>query len=350
MYLNNFLLRLRVICLLLIIDTTIHGAIAEVRFDSNDSTHICEGNTWGFYGHKRINRMAVFTLPPELFTFYKKHIEFITEHAVDPDKRRYAMKGEAERHYIDLDHYVHKGENPRDVMPKKWKDAVEKYSEDTLKAYGIVPWHLEVMLYRLTQAFKEQNLDRILNISADLGHYIGDAHVPLHTTKNYNGQLTNQKGIHGFWESRVPELYAQDYDYLVGQAMYISDPLETAWNVVLASHYAVDSVLSFEKQLTEEFASDKKFSFEQRGAVLMQVYSEEFSNAYQKRLNDMQQKRMRESIYITGCFWYTAWVNAGQPDLGSLGDKVSDDLRKEMEENDLHFKNGKIIGREHSNE
>jgi len=43
---------------------------------------------WGFYGHKRINRVAIFTLPPEMFGFYKEHIEYLTEHAVDPDKRR----------------------------------------------------------------------------------------------------------------------------------------------------------------------------------------------------------------------------------------------------------------------
>ena len=67
---------------------------------------------WGFWGHKRINRMAVFSLPPEMVTFYKKNIEFITEHAVDPDKRRYAIKEEAPRHYIDLDHY---GANPFDT-------------------------------------------------------------------------------------------------------------------------------------------------------------------------------------------------------------------------------------------
>ena len=58
---------------------------------------------WGFWGHRKINRMAVFTLPPDLIIFYKKHIEFITDHAVDPDKRRYASKHEAVRHYIDLD-------------------------------------------------------------------------------------------------------------------------------------------------------------------------------------------------------------------------------------------------------
>ena len=50
---------------------------------------------WGFFGHRRINRMAVFTLPPEMIVFFKRKIEYITEHAVDPDKRRYASRFEA---------------------------------------------------------------------------------------------------------------------------------------------------------------------------------------------------------------------------------------------------------------
>jgi hypothetical protein len=35
----------------------------------------------------------------------------------------------------------------------------------------------------------------ILFIAADLGHYIADAHMPLHTSDNHDGQLTDQKGI-----------------------------------------------------------------------------------------------------------------------------------------------------------
>lgn len=307
----------------------------------------CNHTTWGFYGHKRINRMAVFTLPPELFTFYKKHIEFMTDHAVDPDKRRYAVKGEAERHFIDIDHYAPPGEDPFAVMPRKWKDAVAKYSEDTLHAYGIVPWHLEVMVYRLTKAFKEKNLDRILKLSAEVGHYVADAHVPLHTTENYNGQMTGQKGIHGFWESRIPELSAEDYDYLIGTAVYLDNPLDEAWRIVEESHQSVDSVLSFEKQLTEEFGEDKKYSIEQRGQVLMKVYSEEFAMEYEKRLNFMQERRMRASIFMVGCFWYTSWVNAGQPDLEELGDNISEDYKKELEDEDKKFSLGKIFGREH---
>lgn len=304
--------------------------------------------SWGFFGHKKINRMAVFTLPPEMIKFYKKNIEYITEHAVDPDKRRYAVEGEAPRHYIDIDHYAEDGQDPFEVMPKKWYDAIDKFTEDTLQAYGIVPWHVNFMVLQLSKAFEAKDYDRIIKVSADLGHYIGDAHVPLHTTKNYNGQLTNQKGIHGFWESRLPELKHEDYDYFVGRAKYVDDVLEDVWGVVKVSFAAKDSVLGFEKQLNDEFPQDRKYSVENRGAALMKVYSEEYSDRYHEMLNGMVERRLTASIIKVGSYWYTAWVNAGQPNLDELLEKKpSQKFLEEAEELDNSYKRNKIKGREH---
>jgi hypothetical protein len=275
---------------------------------------------WGFFAHRRINELAVYTLPQEIFGFYKKHIDFVRDHAVDPDKRRYGVKGEAERHFIDIDHYCKDIPrcNPFNLMPRKWHDAVAKYSEDTLRAYGIVPWHIPMMKDRLTKAFREKDVQRILRYSAELGHYIADAHVPLHTTENYNGQLTNQKGIHGFWESRIPELYSEEFDFFVGNARYLSDPLEAAWGIVELSHLGVDSVLTFERELNEEFPRDAKYSYEERGRVLTQVYSEEYTAEYRRRLDGQVERRMRTAIVMVGSIWYTAWIDAGQPDLDSF--------------------------------
>ncbi len=275
--------------------------------------------SWGFFAHKKINRMAVFTLPPEMITFYKKHIDYISEHAVDPDKRRNVNKEEAPRHYIDIDHY---GVHPFDSVPKYWSKAIKKYSEDTLKAYGILPWYIEKMMFNLQEAFMDEDLDLILHYSADIGHYIADAHVPLHTTENYNGQLTNQKGIHGFWESRIPELKSGGYDYWTGAAKYIEKPIEKAWSIVKASHAEVDSVLKFEAELNAKYSSDKKYSFENRGNKSVKVYSVEYTNEYDNMLNGMVERRMRESIITIGSLWYTAWLNAGKPDLDRYADKT----------------------------
>jgi hypothetical protein len=304
---------------------------------------------WGFYGHKRINRMAAFTLPPDLFPFYKRHLDFISDHAVDPDRRRYAVDGEAQRHYIDLDHYVKPGQRIEDAMPRRWEEAVARYTEDTLQAYGIVPWHIQVMYARLIRAFQRGDLDRILSNSADIGHYIGDAHVPLHTTKNYNGQLTNQHGIHAFWESRVVELSAETYDHLVGRAEYIDAPLEFAWEAVEASHLLVDSVLRIEKRLSQEYPEDRKYTFEDRGRGGMRVYSREYAKAYEDAMMGMVENRMNASIAAVGSIWYSAWVNAGQPDLDRMEQKeVSDSLKAVMKaEEELWKANQKGYGRDH---
>ncbi len=301
---------------------------------------------WGFYGHRKINYYAVFLLPPEMLVLFKPQIDFLSEHAVDPDKRRYAIPEEGPRHYIDIDRY---GTYPFDSLPRKWDDAVAKFSEDTLHAHGIVPWWLQTMLSRLTFAFKEKNQAKILKYAAEIGHYIGDAHVPLHASSNHNGQYTDQKGIHGFWESRIPELLAEkEWDFFIGKANYIKDPKDFIWQRILESAAASDTVLKFEKLLTEQFPGDQKYSFEDRNGITIRQYSTSFTKAYDAMMKGMVEKRMRQSIFAVASFWYTAWVNAGQPDLKKLSNKeFSETDLKEFEKLNNSWKNTSIKGREH---
>ena len=273
------------------------------------------GGSWGFFVHKKINRLAIFTLPDEMIGFYKKHITYITEKSINPDMRRYVNEAEAPRHYIDIDAY---GENAFDSIPRNWQSAVKKYSEDTLHKYGIVPWHINKVIFLLTEAFTEKNVKKILKYSTDLGHYIADSNVPLHTTINYNGQFTGQNGIHSFWETRLPELFIEDYNFFVGQAEYHDYPLQTVWNGIIQAHQALDSVFRFEKELTQNFKESKKYGFQERGQNLTRDYSYEFSKAYHDKLNGMVERQMKASIKMLGDFWFTCWVNAGQPNLKDI--------------------------------
>jgi hypothetical protein len=190
------------------------------------------------------------------------------------------------------------------------------------------------MLDRLTNAFRDKDKSKILKLSAEIGHYISDAHVPLHTNSNHNGQLTAQEGIHAFWESRIPELLAEkDWDFLVGKAAYIANPSRYIWKKVLESAVAADSVLAIEKRLSQQFNPDKRFAYEERNGVLMKQYSTEYCLKYNDLLNNMVERRMRESIYSVASFWFTAWVNAGQPDLKNLsGKEFSGEELKQFEE------------------
>ena len=273
---------------------------------------------WGFQGHKVINNKAVYSLPSELFPFYKDNIDYITEHAIDPDKRRHSDKDEAPRHYIDIDYYAPEGEDPFAVMPRKWTDAVEKFTEDTLNEYGIVPWRVLQMSSWLTTAFKEGNKDEILRLSAELGHYVSDACVPLHTTLNYDGQLTDQKGIHAFWETRLIELYLDDYDLLCKRAEYIENQRDYIWTILQESHEKVILVLNAQLEANEALDDDEKFIIVDNNGFEEMKPSLLYSNAFNRRLDGMVEYRMKRSIEAVSSFWYTAWVNAGQPDLSNL--------------------------------
>jgi hypothetical protein len=143
-----------------------------------------------------------------------------------------------------------------------------------------VPWQIQLTKYQLTEAFKQRDVRRILRVAADLGHYIADANVPLHTTRNYNGQLTGQQGIHGFWESRLPELFSTNYDFMTGQAQYVYSPQRASWQAVFTAHMALDSVLRFEQTLTQEVGERRKFGFEERNGITTKVYSADFSRQY----------------------------------------------------------------------
>lgn len=306
------------------------------------------GFSWGFFGHKHINYHAVFLLPPEMVSFYKQNIQFLADHAVDPDKRRYAILEEGPRHYIDMDHY---GEAPYAALPKKWNDAVERYTEDSLVAHGIAPWWIVIMHQRLKKAFQENNASNILKLSAEIGHYIADIHVPLHTSSNHNGQKSDQTGIHGFWESRLPELYAQtQYDLLIGRAQFVEKPLDYIWDRIYESAAASDSVLSIEKKLSASMTSDQRFAFEERNGRVLKQYASSYSFAYHRKLNGMVERRMRSSIFSVASFWYTAWVEAGQPDLRGLG-KIEPgvEMLGNIESLQSAWLGGKIIGRSCSN-
>ncbi len=270
---------------------------------------------FGFFAHRKINRMAVFTLPPEIIGLYKEHIEFLAERSVDPDRRAHAVEGEAPRHYIDIDHF---GPEPFAAMPKKWTDAVLAFTEDTLKQYGVLPWYIDVMMQRLTHAFKEVDMDRILLLSAHLGHYIADACTPLHTTVDYNGRVASHRGIHAFWESRLPELYAAEYDFFTGKAGYVSEPLNRAWELIKTSHYKVDTIYQVFDSLLLHVSGDLVYAHEMRGQASGRVYSQYFSEVFHTALHGMVERQMRLAVNTVGDFWFTAWVNAGQPDLQAM--------------------------------
>ncbi|MDH5603357.1 MAG: zinc dependent phospholipase C family protein, partial [Cyclobacteriaceae bacterium] len=249
------------------------------------------------------------------FVFYKAHVDYLGENAVNPDKRRYIIPEEGQRHYIDMDTYP---DSLLQKMPFPFREIEGLFEPDFLSENGTLPWNLQKVYFQLKEAFLKKDVSNILKYSAESGHYLGDANVPLHTTSNYNGQLTGQYGIHGFWESRLPELFFERYNLFTGKADYLPNTSETIWRHILLANQAVDSVLSLEKKLSNELPIDLKYTYSKRGNAIVKTYSVDYARAYHTLLHGMVERQMKRSVKLVGDFWYTCWVDAGQPYLGDL--------------------------------
>ncbi len=283
---------------------------------------------WGYWAHPRINRAAVLALPPELRGFFYDHVDYLTEAAIVPDLRKHVIgdKNEGPRHYCDLEQFG----KPLDQFPRTPNDAKTAYDAATLDQRGRLPWHIQEVFAKLTQAMKDRRKSEILLLAADLGHYLGDAHMPLHTSENHDGQLTDQKGIHALWEARLPEMFGNGYPFRVPTARLLPDPVADVWRIIGESHAAKDTLLAVDKRLRAEVGADHLFEKDEQGAVKKNRYGQPyFTKDYATRLHTalhgMVERRLRASIAATANFWFTAWVNAGRPDLGTLD---SDALRQ----------------------
>lgn len=265
-------------------------------------------STWGFFGHRKINLLATYTLPPSLYSFYRRHQKQLQELAVLPDSRRYILDEEAARHYIDLDQY-----DLNQVSFSTWEQMLRKKSEDSLRKHGIVPWHIPIVYSRLVQAFIKKDTLQIIKLSAELGHYVADAHVPLHTSSNYDGQKTGQGGLHSFWESRIPEIIGNQLYQFSGPAAFVPDVQQSAWMWTLASHKQLPHLFSMATKVSAELKEGEKYSFEQKGQGLVKTQSLKYSLAYHKALNRQIETRFLAAVQHVGDLWYSAWLTAGQP-------------------------------------
>jgi hypothetical protein len=227
--------------------------------------------------------------------------------------RRKDDKLEDAKHYLDMDADLF-GVNYKTDMPHDFNVAVKKYTIDSLRKEGLVPWEVTSVYGRLVHAFKHELRDSVLFYAADLGHYVADAHVPLHTTKNHDGQLTGQKGMHVLWESLVPE--DQLPTYVLNQVEgvnYIAKPQDFIFQILLESHAMLPPMFQAEKEVRAALGESGSFEMVEKYGRQQRYYTKAFIQAYGAKLGVSVQKRMLMASSRVASFWYSAWKDAGSP-------------------------------------
>lgn len=256
---------------------------------------------WGKNGHKLISSKAIDFLPEEMKPL-KNWKDYIVDHSLDPDNRRENNPTEAPKHFIDMDYYQ---EFLYGSMIQDKNQLISKYGIDTVTQIGMLPWATLDTYNNLVKAFKEGNRDKVLIFITDLGHYVGDGHQPFHTMLNYDGQLSNQRGIHGRYESEMVNKYIEQITSSISEQKidYVSNPLNYIFDYLTASHMFSPVIFNADLaayQVAESHGSDEYYRilwFRTKHLTTLL-----FSNA---------SKAFASLIY-------SAWIDAGKPDLSEL--------------------------------
>ena len=148
----------------------------------------------------------------------------------------------------------------------------------------------------LTAQLKRGDWNAAFQSAADLGHYVGDPHQPLHAANNYDGKLTGNTGIHSRYETTLLGNYQAQILVTKDSVKYISDIYGFAFNYILKSNSLCDSI----------FHADNSAKAVTGGSFNTQYY-----DLMWQKLGDMTKAQIQSATIDLASLWYTAWVNAG---------------------------------------
>ncbi len=268
--------------------------------------------SWGFWAHKKITSEAIKLLPKDMRSFYEAHKDSIVNGSIAPDLRRNSDKSEAPRHYIDFEYY---DEFPFSKIPLSFDEAKIKYGDSLINASGNVAWYIAEVTKKLEEAFRKKDTKLILLYSSDLSHYIEDAHVPLHTTKNYDGQLSNQHGLHARWESEIPERFNEKFKLVYDNIKFIGNLEKESFSICMESYKNIDKMLKDDKDSWYSENGEPHFTESEKNGKKRLNFNKNYYDIYFIKLNGMVEKRMEDATSSVASFWYTAWMNANKPIL-----------------------------------
>ena len=250
---------------------------------------------WGNVGHRIINTKTILSVTPEM-SFWGSWSDSLAAHGSDADSRKSIDPTEGPKHYIDIDNYPEFIANG--YISQNFDSLVLLHGNTFVMGQGILPWAIMKTFDSLQTAFQNNQFNKAMLFAADLGHYIGDMHMPLHITRNYDGQFTGQSGIHRRFESTMINNYSTQIIYSGDSLVYINDVSDFVFNTLYNNYSYVDSVLNSDN-LAKAFAGNTNSS-----AYYSKMW--ELSKGFTTQL-------FKNASYKLTCLIYTAWLNAGSP-------------------------------------
>lgn len=254
-------------------------------------------SSWGWQGHQIISSSILDCFNEEMAVF-EDWVPYLTEHASDADYRKNDDPSEGPKHYIDIDSYPEFLETGR--IPTTLDSCINIHGAGFVDDNGYLPWATLNTYHCLVECMKHAEWDNARSAAADLGHYVADGFMPLHITKNYDGQLTDNNGIHSRYEADMIGDYADEIIYEGTPVEEIGDVTAYVFSYLYKNYEYVDDIIQ-----ADDDAKD--------------VSGGSYNDAYLEKLweetGDFTIEMFRGASHALASLIYTAWLQAGQPDI-----------------------------------
>ena len=157
--------------------------------------------SWGSKGHQIVAGVGanISGVP-----FWSNNTAAVQQLSTVPDRvwKSTNYKQEALNHWFQADAYTTVlGKGSLANFPRSYQDALKKYGESAILTNGVSPWRIQQFYNGALAALKKGDAPSALAYMGLMSHYLGDLSQPLHVTTNYDGQKTNQPGIHKYFET-----------------------------------------------------------------------------------------------------------------------------------------------------
>jgi hypothetical protein len=267
-------------------------------------------HAWGFSAHKFIVDRAIALLPAEIRPLFEQHRSEVVERAIDPDTWIIAgWEEERPHHFVDMDTPGF-GQYPFNELPRDYTTALAKFGAAKMRDAGTLPWTTESVYGSLRRAFEayprrgnfgpNAHLDVIL-FSAWLAHYVSDAHVPLHGVVNYDGQLTQQWGVHTRWEATLFERYLNQLSLAPKPTAPIKDPRAFVFNALLQDYQLAQTVLKSDRDAIGN----------------RDLYDDAYYQSFFAANKSIMEQRLNDAISAVAAMIAGAWEAAGRPEMST---------------------------------
>lgn len=252
---------------------------------------------WEPAGHTLITQHALQLLPGEMRPFYDANSRYIVAFCTLPDDWRETYRDQiGPNHFIDLDLL---SRPPFADLIVDRAAAEKRFGKAELEKAGVLPWAIEEHYNKLVKAMKARDAVQIALQSALLAHYIGDAHVPLHDCKDYDGRTPEQKGIHFRWEQALLLIALKPEMVNVTEPAKVGPILKSAFEWCIESYGKCNAI----------FAADD--AARKIDPVLGYRY---YKSLWDSTGTLMVGQLDRASQRLAGA-WIAAWREAGKPKL-----------------------------------